>query len=489
MSVRPGTKARFAWLLTATTTVSALAASLMIPIPFMGDQALFTVFARMMNEGATLYRQIWDVKQPGIFWFYQLAGRFSPDQIGAHLLDAAFWILASALLAIGIRPHLKRAWIAALFPLAGAAWYFLVADTNELTQVETLISPLLAGMVLLLAGRPGRRATPRATFAAGSLAGLIVVFKMLAGIVPLLVLAVSIYLWIRDDENWAVTVRGLIVPFAIGSIMPLLAVGIWAGAHGLLDVLRYTWFEYPPQMLQAQPRSPSRLVSSAFGFASSYATLVVLAAWHVIRPSGRGRRLTELTIAACVAALVVVLLQLWWSYLFFMLAAPLGMLALQGLDDLFDHRGRVAAIVAIIATLAVVPFGAKAWFKMTHFDGFTAPDLTWASNTRRAREIIKDVHFDKGARLYVLGDPLVLYLLKADQGIAINGWSPEFWNEHLWREVTRSLVDEPVEGLFLRDDLREMAKRRYPEFELAVLAKYSLAESTSEGQWMVPRPD
>jgi hypothetical protein len=37
---------------------------------FNGDQALFTVYASEMNQGAILYRDIWDIKQPAIFVFF-----------------------------------------------------------------------------------------------------------------------------------------------------------------------------------------------------------------------------------------------------------------------------------------------------------------------------------------------------------------------------------------------------------------------------------
>ena len=45
-----------------------------LPYPFDGDQALFTTGASKIYRGATLYRDFWDLKQPGIFGFYLLGG-------------------------------------------------------------------------------------------------------------------------------------------------------------------------------------------------------------------------------------------------------------------------------------------------------------------------------------------------------------------------------------------------------------------------------
>lgn len=38
--------------------------------PFDGDQALFLYFAQAIDHGEKLYVDVWDMKQPGVFWFY-----------------------------------------------------------------------------------------------------------------------------------------------------------------------------------------------------------------------------------------------------------------------------------------------------------------------------------------------------------------------------------------------------------------------------------
>ncbi|MBW4451485.1 MAG: hypothetical protein KME55_01730 [Nostoc indistinguendum CM1-VF10] len=45
-----------------------------LPFPFDGDQAFFRLGALEMQQGKVLYRDFWDIKQPGIFCFYFLAG-------------------------------------------------------------------------------------------------------------------------------------------------------------------------------------------------------------------------------------------------------------------------------------------------------------------------------------------------------------------------------------------------------------------------------
>ena len=47
-----------------------LLALLHLPYPFDHDQGLFMAGARAMADGARLYVDFWDMKQPGIYWYY-----------------------------------------------------------------------------------------------------------------------------------------------------------------------------------------------------------------------------------------------------------------------------------------------------------------------------------------------------------------------------------------------------------------------------------
>jgi hypothetical protein len=66
----------------------ALLALLHIPYPFSSDQGLFAHFAQAMDGGARLYEDLWDIKQPGLFALYWIAGRlFGFDSVGIHIFD------------------------------------------------------------------------------------------------------------------------------------------------------------------------------------------------------------------------------------------------------------------------------------------------------------------------------------------------------------------------------------------------------------------
>lgn len=57
-----------------------------LPRALAGDQALFVIFSRELQQGTVLYRDLWDAKQPGIFAFYWLSSSlFGSDEVGVHL--------------------------------------------------------------------------------------------------------------------------------------------------------------------------------------------------------------------------------------------------------------------------------------------------------------------------------------------------------------------------------------------------------------------
>ena len=58
---------RFAVYNCAALAIIGLMGILCLPIPFMGDQVIHVLGAMKMDAGGVLYRDFWDLKQPGIF--------------------------------------------------------------------------------------------------------------------------------------------------------------------------------------------------------------------------------------------------------------------------------------------------------------------------------------------------------------------------------------------------------------------------------------
>src|SRR5512143_2793923 len=99
---------RLEWLALAACVALGL---LNLWAPFTSDQALFTMGAEKLLHGGQLYRDYWDTKQPGIFWFYTLAVRmFGPSEEGVHVLELAWFTAFAAVLLVAPRRAFEHRW-------------------------------------------------------------------------------------------------------------------------------------------------------------------------------------------------------------------------------------------------------------------------------------------------------------------------------------------------------------------------------------------
>ena len=76
--------------------IVAFLAFLHLPYPFDYDQGLFAYGARAIAGGARLYIDFWDIKQPGIYWYFAAAGSlFGFDEIGIHTFELVWMPISS----------------------------------------------------------------------------------------------------------------------------------------------------------------------------------------------------------------------------------------------------------------------------------------------------------------------------------------------------------------------------------------------------------
>src|SRR5688500_7224186 len=87
------------------------------PLPLRGDQGLYLYGAKELADGAVLYKDFWDLKAPGVYFFYLLAGSlFGFSVAGLHVLEAV-WLGVAAWFAFRIaRVATSTRWVAPLAP-------------------------------------------------------------------------------------------------------------------------------------------------------------------------------------------------------------------------------------------------------------------------------------------------------------------------------------------------------------------------------------
>src|SRR5712692_5269157 len=80
------------WLI-LSLLLAALRALPNLSYPIGRDQATYCVVARGLLHGAKLYRDLWDMKPPGIFWIYvPIVKLFGPVMWSVGLMDI-LWLL------------------------------------------------------------------------------------------------------------------------------------------------------------------------------------------------------------------------------------------------------------------------------------------------------------------------------------------------------------------------------------------------------------
>ena len=189
-----------------------------------GDQSLFVVIAQLLDSGKTLYKDLFDYKQPGIFLFYLLAGKtFGWSDIGIHLFELGYWILFSLILFSCIRNYsLFRAdYFNSLLPLFIIGAYYGNATIFHLTQLEALINFPLFLIVWLLDRAYKTESGLFVTYLViGVLIGIVLLSKLVFSPIIFFFLLIHFIFTLKSKDIKYIFVKQ-IIPLCIGFVIPL----------------------------------------------------------------------------------------------------------------------------------------------------------------------------------------------------------------------------------------------------------------------------
>ena len=465
-AVVPRAERRIAPLDLAILAAILLLGAVNLPQPFGFDQALFTIGARKLEAGAVLYRDFWDVKQPGIYVFYLLGGRlFGFSEVGIHLFELLYMMAFSVTIVMLMRRWFEHRWGAALAAFLSVGYFYAFTSDWHLTQVEAVAGfPLF--LTLWFSSRAGAEDTERrrALLWAGVLGGIVVLFKMM------FVLIVGGF-WLTALAARAIRrprVAGMakdVGALALGALLPILPVFAYLAAHRELGIAWWTFFEYPAQILGG--RGDLRLHALTDGltwFFARWSPLLALGFFGVVAAARRGRDLVALNLALwIVSGLAVILMQRlsYWQYHYVLLTVPAGILAARGIDLLalaareagmlpgrLTARALLVGGVVVLCSWAFATAAFKAAVLVHH--GFARTLAQRVQYERRMSrdgypEIRREVAFlaSPSARpgpFFVLGNPLFNWLSGRDQGVPRHGgilWGHATTED--WRHWTADL--------------------------------------------------
>ena len=360
-----------AWLIALVISLVLLAGALCLTMPFSGDQAAFTVYGRELTRGAVLYRDVFDIKQPGIFWFYSVGGwLFGFTEVGIHLFELAYWAAFSLFAAVALRPYFATRWAAPLVPVFTVVVYYLYAGLLDLTQVESVVAfPLLLAWWFLDRADARTRSDLRMYAAAGLSAATVMLFKH---VYVLVVLAFLTHVVIRARREGVDTrdLRRSIGAFFVALVVPILGVIAYFAAYGQLGRLWWATFELGPAAQVTTERPLSYLTFGVRRFLIGYGPVVVLAVLGLAQ-TFRKRDRPRLNLVSgmtlwCAVGGTAFILQGWFEHKWVLFTVPLGILAVAGVESLVTQARKIdvgprslalgaAVILAILGFLVGAP--------------------------------------------------------------------------------------------------------------------------------------
>ncbi len=494
---------------------------------FGGDQALFAVGAQKLHAGGVLYRDFWDLKQPGIFVFYLGAGLASGfSQTGIHLVEVVWQCAFGFALFLALRPAVARPSMAALAIVFVPLAYYAGTSGWHLTQVEPLVGlPLFLVAWAAVAAVESRRGRGRAAFLCGLAAGIVAIFKLLLLPVALAIIVAVVFIEpsglgrskrLRRSEGFGRIGalggldRGEVARLApwwlLGLAIPIVGFLAYVLAFGITSEVMSTFFTLPSQIV-AGGRAPfARLAQSGSWFLHLYGWLAVLAVAGELRMRrwpDAWRRGCYAWLAAGVVA-ILVQTQSWWEYQFILLLPPLGILATLGVDALIaataerklDRRVVVLLPILLIpaaplarhaidALLGVVierPFASAA-----ALDRYRVRESgDYAAALRSAAYLASEPNAT--SPVFVCGNPLVYVLAHREQSAAINGWALELYPDYWWAKLIGELRVARPADIFLSNDYAPLIATRAPTFDSLLRAEYKRAARLPDGTWYRLKP-
>jgi hypothetical protein len=369
------TNGLIAWRVLAIALV-VLAGGLCLALPFWGDQALFTVYARQLTQGAVLYRDVFDVKQPGIFLFYVLGGSlFGYTEVGIHSFELIYWLAFSGFVLVALRPYFPARWAPPLVPVFSVGVYYFYAGLLDLTQIEILIGfPLLAAWWLVDQADPEARSGRNRYAAAGLVAAVIVLLKHLYLLIVLAFLATAALRSLRRGVTIAELLRCLL-RFVIALAVPLLVVFAYFAAEGQLPRIWWAYFELGPAQQLMGPKPIEYLIFGARRFMIGHAPILILAALGCTyglrrRDQPQVALVVAMLLWGAVGAVAFFVLQGWPEYKWALFTIPLGVLAVVGVEAIV-----AAAIGASTRTQLAMAVGALALAIASFAIGAPSPEI------------------------------------------------------------------------------------------------------------------
>ncbi len=316
--------------------------------PFYGDQSFFLLGAKRIYNHGILYKDFWDIKQPGIFFFYFIAGKiFGFTTLGIHLFEFLVFLIYSYILILFFKAiHIfKNENLISLTALLTVGLYFINGGITMLTQVESIVNIPIQLIIftnyLAIQSKGWRRFI--LIFISGILSGVIIQFKLFFIFILISIYGVAFVHQIQTEKlTAALKTAGILI---IGFIVSLIPFVIYTFHFNIEHIVYQTFFIYPFKIVtQHGLQDFPRLIKSIKGFFKPLIGLIIPALIGII--FRQKRILIMYYVIWIISSALVIYLQKtsWWQYHFQLLFTPIGILSVFGLDIILEQLSKFKMI-------------------------------------------------------------------------------------------------------------------------------------------------
>lgn len=501
--------------------IISLLGTLSLHETFSGDQALFLVYSQEIDNGAILYRDIWDIKQPAIFIFYLIAGKlFGFNEVGIHLFEVIYWFSLALIMIVGLRNYYSEPLFAVLTPLVTIGIYYSVSGSWHLTQPEALVCfPLFMSLWFCqkFLENPSKKSL---VFLSGICGSIVVLFKLLFIVILFFfwfcLLIYCYFLFFRTDKKQRLVIIGLIT---LGFLTPIVLVIFYFAQNDSLSILWYTTFVYPYGAATSVIEGDRSQVfkDGIIWFFKSYFPVISLTFiflllkikflftdwWkekcYDVNPK------SFLFLGLCMWSffgLVVILIQRlsWWEYHYSLLMLPLGILTVKGVENLFEEiktnsrflwKTPIQISLAIIIMLLFIPTARRLTHKISQYTQVETVKIgqkdlqITGSNIENYKFITAETRFltveNPKPRIFVIADPLYYYLSDSSPAISSNGWMPTLFTDVEWRKLNGEMEEQMPKYVFLEKNLIQLIREKNPAFINMLYNNYFIYSASNKG--------
>lgn len=459
-----------------------------------GDQSLFVVIAQLLDSGKTLYKDLFDYKQPGIYLFYLMAGKtFGWSDVGIHIFELGYWIFFSLFLIFLIRKHslFHTDYFNSLLPLFIVGVYYCNANFLHLTQLEALINfPLFLIVWLLDRAYKTENGLFVTYLAIGVLIGIVLLSKLVFSPIIFSFLLIHFIFFLKRKSLGYIFIKQ-IVPLIVGFAIPVSIFLFYVFIHHIENLVLDIYFKIPTSVIGLEDQIDlERLFSSIRWYGRKMIVFLVLAVIGVFLISKKESHFLSLILSWAIVGLFVILMQKtsWWGYHFQLLYVPIGLFAAMGLDFIFHHfLLRIKPKAPLLEGCLIAVALSLVFYNQLNavWKGIASNNYTKLYSYDYAKDDVTNLLkvLKKEDTIFVCGNPRMYVLASRLPELSINGWILEYYLDYQWEEFYSEFKDNSPTYLFVKNDYDKLIESKNKKLWELITNEYSEYDSVENGKW------